>query len=49
MALRNDVIALYTALGGGWENSTVKVPKPQIAGNPPLMPAAADALATTRH
>ncbi len=49
MALRNDVVALYTALGGGWENSTVKVPNPQIAGNPPVMPAAADALATTRH
>jgi outer membrane protein, multidrug efflux system len=49
MALRNDVVALYTALGGGWENSTSKVPNPQIAGNPPVMPAAADALATARH
>ncbi len=49
MALRNDVVALYTALGGGWENSTGKIPNPQIAGNPPVMPAAADALATTRH
>lgn len=49
VALRNDVVALYTALGGGWENSAVKVPNPQIAGNPPAMPAAADALATTRH
>jgi outer membrane protein, multidrug efflux system len=49
MALRNDMIALYTALGGGWENSTGKIPTPQIAGNPPVVPAAADTLATTGH
>jgi outer membrane protein, multidrug efflux system len=49
MALRNDVVALYTALGGGWEISTVKVPSPYIAGNPPVVPAAADALAATRR
>jgi outer membrane protein, multidrug efflux system len=45
MQLSNDVVALYTALGGGWENNMENVPNPQIAGNPPIVPAAADALA----
>lgn len=49
MALRNDVIALYTALGGGWESTRGMVPAPQIARNPPATPAAADALATMQH
>jgi NodT family efflux transporter outer membrane factor (OMF) lipoprotein len=49
MALSNDVVALYTALGGGWENSISGVPNPQIAGNPPIVPAAADALAAGQH
>jgi len=49
MAVRNDVVALYTALGGGWESSRARVPNPQIWSNPPVTPAAADALAATRH
>jgi multidrug efflux system outer membrane protein len=49
MSLTNDVVALYTALGGGWENSIDNVPNPQIAGDPPIVPAAADSLAATPH
>jgi NodT family efflux transporter outer membrane factor (OMF) lipoprotein len=46
MTLINDVVALYTALGGGWQNDAgSSVPQPQIAGDPPIMPAAADSLA----
>lgn len=49
MSLTNDVVALYTALGGGWESRIDNVPTPQIAGDPPIVPAAADALAATPH
>jgi hypothetical protein len=37
--------ALHTALGGGWQGSVDEIPKPQVAGNPPIPPAAADSLA----
>ena len=47
MTLTDDVVALYTALGGGWQGSAGDIPKPQIASNPPILPAAADSLAAS--
>ena len=47
MTLTDDVVALYTALGGGWQASAGDIPKPQIASNPPVLPAVADSLAAS--
>ncbi len=47
MTLTDDVVALYTALGGGWQGSAGDIPEPQVASNPPALPAAADSLAAS--
>jgi outer membrane protein, multidrug efflux system len=47
MTLINDVIALYTALGGGWQNSTADIPMAATDGAAPIVPAAADSLAAS--
>lgn len=43
--LANDVVALYAALGGGWQQSAATVPAPVIKYAPPPLPAALDSLA----
>ncbi|HUB49713.1 MAG TPA: efflux transporter outer membrane subunit [Acetobacteraceae bacterium] len=45
MALTDDVVALYTALGGGWQDTAGTLPPPAIDEASPIMPAAADSLA----
>ena len=45
MALTDDVVALYTALGGGWQDTAGTLPPPVIEQAPPIMPATADSLA----
>lgn len=45
VTLTDDIVTLYTALGGGWQDSVDEIPKAQVAGNPPTLPAAADSLA----
>ncbi len=40
--LANDVATLYTALGGGWQDSMREVPKPPTPAAPPPLPAALD-------
>jgi NodT family efflux transporter outer membrane factor (OMF) lipoprotein len=45
VTLTNDVVALYTALGGGWQDSAGDIPKPSVAAVTPILPAAADSLA----
>ncbi len=45
MTLANDVVGLYRALGGGWEQPGAKSDAPPVAGAPPVVPAAADSLA----
>jgi outer membrane protein, multidrug efflux system len=45
MALANDVVALYRALGGGWQSDAATLPAPAIDPAPPPLPAAADSLA----
>jgi hypothetical protein len=45
VALTNDVVALYDALGGGWQQDAVKVQTPDMPVNPPLVPGALDTLA----
>ena len=45
IALTNDVVALYAALGGGWEKHAGDITVPPIDPTPPLSPAAADSLA----
>ena len=42
--LANDVVAIYDALGGGWQQSVVAVPQPVIDQAPPPVPAALDSL-----
>jgi NodT family efflux transporter outer membrane factor (OMF) lipoprotein len=42
-ALADDVVTLYTALGGGWQNSPTDTPK--INPPPPPLPGAADSIA----
>jgi NodT family efflux transporter outer membrane factor (OMF) lipoprotein len=41
----DDVVSLYTALGGGWQDDSGDIPGPSIAKPPPPVPAAADTLA----
>ena len=43
-----DVVTLYTALGGGWQESAQAPPIPDVNGAPPVAPGAADALMPTR-
>jgi multidrug efflux system outer membrane protein len=43
--LANDVVTLYTALGGGWQEDAKTIPIPQLNPAPPPVPAAADTLA----
>lgn len=45
VALTNDVVALYTALGGGWEDSDEKTAATPASTPPPPVPGALDALA----
>ena len=45
MTLTDDVVALYTAPGGGWQETVGTLPTPDIDEAPPIMPAAADSLA----
>jgi NodT family efflux transporter outer membrane factor (OMF) lipoprotein len=42
-SVANDVVTLYTALGGGWQ---VRVPQPVVDPAPPPLPAALDSVAT---
>jgi NodT family efflux transporter outer membrane factor (OMF) lipoprotein len=42
----NDVVTLYTALGGGWQ--VPGVPVPAVSGVPPLAPAALDSVADVK-
>lgn len=42
--LANDVVALYDALGGGWQQGVVAVPRPTVDEAPPPVPAALDSL-----
>ena len=44
VTLTNDVVALYSALGGGWEDDGGRNPAPSIETAPPLVPGALDAL-----
>jgi len=44
VTLTNDVVALYTALGGGWQDTAGTLPTPAMDEAPPILPAAADSL-----
>jgi outer membrane protein, multidrug efflux system len=48
VALTNDVVSLYNALGGGWEEATGETPAPAIETAPPITPAALDSLSAGR-
>jgi NodT family efflux transporter outer membrane factor (OMF) lipoprotein len=43
IALTNDVVALYRALGGGWQVAEAAVAPPAIPAHPPPLPGALDA------
>lgn len=45
VALTNDVVALYNALGGGWQEDVVASQAPVITTTSPVIPAALDSLA----
>ena len=45
IALTNDVVSLYNALGGGWEEDAGEMPTPSIQTAPPITPAALDSVA----
>lgn len=45
MTLANDIVGLYRALGGGWEDPGADIQTPGVPGAPPLLPGAADSLA----
>ncbi len=50
MSLAEDVVTLYTALGGGWQQSVTPVTTPPIDKAPPFVPAALDSIAAgTAH
>ncbi len=50
MSLAEDVVTLYTALGGGWQQSVTPVITPPIDKAPPFVPAALDSVAAgTAH
>lgn len=44
-SVANDIVTLYAALGGGWQEGSVKIPAPRISAPPPPLPAAVDDLA----
>jgi NodT family efflux transporter outer membrane factor (OMF) lipoprotein len=43
--LVDDIVALYRALGGGWEETIKELPAPDVAKRPPPLPAALDQVA----
>ncbi len=45
VTLTTDIVALYKALGGGWEKRAGDIPVQKLDTPPPLLPAALDALA----
>jgi multidrug efflux system outer membrane protein len=45
MMLTNDVVALYDALGGGWQEDVVTSQAPVITTTSPIVPAALDSVA----
>ena len=44
-ALGSDVIAIFVALGGGWQLSVENIPVPKIEVPLPILPGAADSIA----
>jgi NodT family efflux transporter outer membrane factor (OMF) lipoprotein len=47
VAVTNDVVGLYNALGGGWQEDVSDISAPAIATAPPVVPAALDSVAAT--
>jgi NodT family efflux transporter outer membrane factor (OMF) lipoprotein len=45
MTLADDVVALYKALGGGWQDSADAAATPAVDPSPPLLPGALDSIA----
>ncbi len=45
MTLANDVVALYRALGGGWQDTGVETQAPTVPQAPPILPGALDSVA----
>jgi NodT family efflux transporter outer membrane factor (OMF) lipoprotein len=45
IGLTGDIVALYKALGGGWEKKAGDITVPQIDPTPPPLPAALDSVA----
>ncbi len=45
MTLANDVVALYRALGGGWQDSGTEIRAPGVPQAPPFLPGALDSVA----
>jgi outer membrane protein TolC len=43
----NDVVALYRALGGGWQESAGDVPAPAVPALPPMAPGMLDSVAAS--
>jgi len=46
IALTGDIVALYKALGGGWEKKAGDITIPEIDPTPPPLPAALDGIAS---
>jgi outer membrane protein, multidrug efflux system len=46
MQIVNDVVALYRALGGGWEQSAGDVKTPPVPALPPIVPGGLNTFAT---
>jgi multidrug efflux system outer membrane protein len=46
IGLTDDIVALYKALGGGWEKKAGDITIPQIDPTPPPLPAALDSVAS---
>ena len=44
MTLANDIVGLYRALGGGWEDPGARSQAPPVSARPPIAPAALDSL-----
>jgi outer membrane protein, multidrug efflux system len=47
--LANDVVALYDALGGGWQEQSEKAMPENPAANAPIVPGGADVLGSKVH
>jgi hypothetical protein len=47
IGLTDDVVALYRALGGGWQDAGTESRAPAIEPSPPIAPAALDSVAAT--